>query len=237
MYKCSRQLALVHLLLAMALFSLSSPVFASNVWMVAVPVANVRAAPQGDAALVTQLPRGEKVTLVGRQGVWLQVELPDNQLAWMHQVTVTQAVDFFGLSLQNAERSELREAIKAAGVEVVREVSAYPYDLYNPAPWWTGATEMAVGYTPEDQMFAIAEITFRSQDDTEQVREIAEQVQDDLGDWDSVSGRRAEGPVEFEWQQGGVRVLVHRGWPDTTTYLTYEIPERFARLQAALQSR
>ncbi|WP_404414931.1 SH3 domain-containing protein [Marinospirillum sp.] len=249
----SRQFLVMTLMVVMASFSLLSHAQVSGVWRVAVPMANVRAAPQGE--LVEQIPQGQRVTVVAREGAWLQVELTEGRLAWMHQVTLTEStqaaepaeeqaaepeedgVELFGLVLQDANRSELRTAIRDSDVTVVREVDAYPYDLYDPSDWWPGSTEMVVGYLPEEQLFAIAEITFRSHEDTEQVREIAEQVQEQLGPWQRVLGRRAEGPVEFEWQQGGLRIMVHRSWPDTTTYLTYEIPERFAQMQEALDAR
>lgn len=206
-------------------------------WLVSVPVGNVRQEPEAGAPLVAQLPAGTRVTELERQGVWLKVRLPEGDEAWMHQMTLSQSVELFGLSLQTADRSSLRPAIQAARVEVVREVDSYPYDLYDPGDWMAGATEMAVGYTRDSQLFAVAEITFRSFDDTEQVRLVAEQVRNSLGPWQRVSGRRAEGPVEFEWQLGDLRVLVHRGWPDTTTYLTYEVPSRVQLLQSQLNGR
>lgn len=231
-------LRLILAALAVFVFFGASPAAASETtWTVSVPTANVRSQPDGSAELVTQLSAGDRVTEVEREGVWLQVRLPDETLAWMHQVTLTQSIELFGLSLPEAERSAMRAAIENAGVRVVREVDSYPYDLYDPSPWMTGATEMAVGYTLDEQLFAVAEITFRSFNDTEQVRQIAEQVRDQLGPWQRVMGRRAEGPVEFEWRRGGVQVMVHRGWPDTTTYLTYEIPERMEQMQQALQER
>jgi len=233
----SRYVSALLMLVVVAAFPLMSYSGAAELWTVSVPVANVRAEPAGNSERVDQLPAGQQVTAVDRQGDWLQVRLDDGSLAWMHQVTLTQSAELFGVVLDQAERSDLRAAIREAGVKVVREVDAYPYDLYDPSPWRSGATEMALGYTLDDQSFAVAEITFRSFNDTEQVRQIAEEVRDQLGPWQRVMGRRSEGPVEFEWQRGSVQVRVHRGWPDTTTYLTYEIPERFAAMQEALKER
>ncbi len=228
---------LIFVLAALMSFSFTAQAEVNQIWTVSAPVANVRAEPSGGAGLVTQLSAGEQVVEIEREGAWLQVRLPDERLAWMHQVTLTQRLQLFGLSLEVASRAELRAALQEAGVRVVREIDAYPYDLYDPSGWMTGATEMAVGYTLEDQLFAVAEITFRSRNDTEQVRQIAEQVRDQLGPWQRVMGRRSEGPVEFEWRRGDIQVLVHRGWPDTTTYLTYEMPERMQQLQQGLQTR
>ena len=230
-----RSLLVSLLLLLVATTSFARDAAAAEIWTVSVPVANVRAEPSGQSELVAQLLAGDRVTQLEREGAWLRVRLPDEQEAWMHQVTLTQSLELFGQTLTQTGRSEMRAAIQTSGIRVVREVDHYPYDLYDPSPWAADATEMAVGYTPGDQLFAVAEITFRSFNDTEQVRQIAERVRDQLGPWQRVMGRRAEGPVEFEWRRDGVQIMVHRGWPDTTTYLTYEIPERMEQLQQALR--
>ncbi|MFK7160105.1 SH3 domain-containing protein [Marinospirillum sp. MEB164] len=210
---------------------------AGETWRVAVPVANLRAAPAGNARLVTQLPQSTLLTELRREGNWIQVRLPDGQEAWAHQMVLTQSVELFGVTLLEADRARLRAAIQATDVRVVREVDHFPYDLYDPSGWRSGATEMAIGYTLQESLFAVAEITFRSENNTEQVRQIAEQVSEELGPWQRVQGRRSEGPVEFEWRLGELTVMVHRGWPDTTTYLTYEVPQRMAIMQSELQAR
>lgn len=208
-----------------------------DVWQVAVPVGNIRELPQADAELVSQLPKGTSVKELAREGVWLQIETPDGTKAWMHQVTLSQAVELFGLDLSTATRSAMRSALRTTQVDVVREVDTYPYDLYDPSRWKKGATEMTLGYTLKQQLFAVAEITFRSVNDTEQVRLVAEDLRNELGPWQRVLGRRAEGPVEFEWRRGDLRILVHRGWPDTTTYIVYEASDRLNEMQAELQPR
>jgi len=208
-----------------------------DIWQVSVPVGNARALPETSADLVNQLPKGTSVTELARQGAWLQVQLDDGSKVWMHQVTLSQSIELFGLSLTTANRTAMRSAIRSSEVKVVREVDSYPYDLYDPSQWKTGATEMTLGYTLKEQLFAVAEITYRSENDTEQVRQIAEAVRKELGPWQRVLGRRAQGPVEFEWKRGDLRVLVHRGWPDTTTYVVYEVTDRLNEMQAELQPR
>lgn len=223
--------------LAAFLFLLQSAHAAKgDVWQVAVPVGNTRALPQTNAELMGQLPKGTPVIERVRRGAWLQVETPEGDAVWMHQVTLKQSVELFGLPLATATRDEMRKAIRSSQVNVVREVDSYPYDLYDPSQWQAGATEMTLGYTLKEQLFAVAEITFRSVNDTEQVRQVAENLRKELGPWQRVLGRRAEGPVEFEWQRGDLRVLVHRGWPDTSTYVVYEAPERLTQMQAELQA-
>ncbi|WP_160169809.1 SH3 domain-containing protein [Marinospirillum insulare] len=217
-----------------ASFACAAP---GDVWQVSVPVGNARALPQTSADLVNQLPKGTSVTELAREGVWLKVQLADGSEAWMHQVTLSQSVELFDLSLNTADRTAMRKAIRTSKVKVVREVDTYPYDLYDPSQWKVGATEMTLGYTLKEQLFAVAEITYRSEKDTEQVRQVAEAVRKELGPWQRVLGRRAKGPVEFEWRRGDLRVLVHRGWPDTTTYVVYEVTDRLNEMQADLEPR
>lgn len=208
-----------------------------DVWQVSVPIGNARALPQANAEVLNQLPIGTHVTELNRDGAWIQVQSLSGNKAWMHQVTLSQTVELFGLALNTVNRNAMRKALNATKVQIVREADTYPYDLYDPSAWKKGATEMTLGYTLKEQLFAVAEITFRSTNDTEQVRLIAEEMRDQLGPWQRVLGRRAEGPVEFEWQRGDIRILVHRGWPDTTTYIVYEAASRLDEMQAELAPR
>lgn len=216
--------------------SWSSSLFAAagDNWKVVVPVGNARSFPFTDADLIVQLPQGTSVQEVSRQGSWLEVLTPEGEQVWMHQVTLkpSQGLELFGVDITQAKRVEMRQAISKSPVIVVREADNYLYDLYDPSQWLTGATEMTFGYTSLQQEFVVAEITFRSNQDTEQVRKVAEAVKLELGPWHRVLGRRAHGPVEFEWRQGDVRILVHRGWPDTTTYVVYEIISKLDKMQA-----
>ncbi len=224
---------------AMACFFLLQTVQAAegDVWQVSVAVGNARALPQANAEVINQLPSGTSVIELQRDGLWLQVQAPDASKAWMHQVTLSQTVQLFGLGLNTVNRNAMRKALSATKVKVIREVELYPYDLYDPSEWRQGATEMTLGYTLKEQLFAVAEITFRSTNDVEQVRLVAEEMRKQLGPWQRVLGRRAQGPVEFEWQRGDIRILVHRGWPDTTTYIVYEASSRLSEMQAELQPR
>lgn len=233
----SRYVKLLGGLLLLSGLCFAVQVEAANLWYVAATVGNARSEPATHAELVAQLAKGTAVTETARQGNWLKVLTPAGEEVWMHQVTLTKqtkGVELFGQDLTQTNRTQMRQALASSKVITLRELDAYPYDLYDPSPWLTGATEMVLGYTPTSQAFAVAEIAFRSEDDTEQVRLVAEQVAKELGPWNRVLGRRASGPVEFEWRKGATRVLVHRGWPDTTTYLVYEVPVNMQLMQDEL---
>lgn len=93
MYRCIADVAqksrvMLTGLMLLALFL--PPGAMASVWEVNVATANVRVAPAADAALVTQLERGEQVELLARQGAWLQVQLAQGTRAWVHQGGVRQ---------------------------------------------------------------------------------------------------------------------------------------------------
>lgn len=196
------------------------------------------ATPTGETAWMHQVTLNPAATLVNEP----VNTLPANPVV-SHQPAIHQAaaetsksrVQLFGKELTQVNRQQMRSVLAKSQVVILRELDIYPYDLYDPSAWWSGATEMVIGYTLETQKFAVAEITFRSQQDTEQVRQVAEEIAKELGPWNRVLGRRASGPVEFEWRKEGIRVLVHRGWPDTTTYLVYEVPANLHLMQEEIK--
>ncbi|SFC21348.1 SH3 domain-containing protein [Marinospirillum celere] len=88
MYRCKGSKVLVgrKLLISLLMALLLAPVSGqASVWEVKVAIANVRTAPAVDAALVTQLSRGEQVELLDREGAWMQVQLAQGTRAWVHQ--------------------------------------------------------------------------------------------------------------------------------------------------------
>ena len=52
---------------------------------VQVAVANIRIKPSIDSAILIKLKKGDPVAIIGRQGSWLAVKLPDNRLGWVHE--------------------------------------------------------------------------------------------------------------------------------------------------------
>ncbi|SFX29805.1 cellulose biosynthesis cyclic di-GMP-binding regulatory protein BcsB [Marinospirillum alkaliphilum] len=65
----------------------------ASVWEVSAATANARVSPAADAALVTQLERGEQVQLLARQGGWMQVQLAQGSRVWIHQSSLTEVAD------------------------------------------------------------------------------------------------------------------------------------------------
>ena len=99
-----------------------------------------------------------------------------------------------------------------------------------------GSSALAVGYTQATGEFAVAQYTFPSDVDAEQIGRIRDMVVSKYGAPTRSSGDARLGPASYEWAlPDGIRMRVHRGWPDTTTFLEYVRPETKAVLDSELQ--
>ena len=125
----------------------------------------------------------------------------------------------------------MRASLRRRGVSVIK--SAPWIDLYDARRILEGVTTLRIGYVRATQKFAIAEYTFPSVADTQQVRRIIAMVSEKYGPPQASSGNLAVGAVQAEWQlPGRMRIVVDRKWPDTTTYLNYVDDEAFTEQQA-----
>lgn len=79
-----------------------------------------------------------------------------------------------------------------------------------------------VVYVKATHRFAVAEYTFSSLMDDDQVAKIIALVQSKYGAPSSMLGNAGLGPVTALWNlPDGMQIKVSRGWPDTTTFLDY----------------
>jgi hypothetical protein len=149
--------------------------------------------------------------------------------------TARQPVELFGVPLKHAPRGTLRQALSQAGVQPTRVEDGYWVDLYNPRGILDEATELAVGYVGASSAFAFAKYTFRSFMDTDQVQRIVKLVTTKYGTPTKQAGRYGLGDVRVVWNlAAGMQIEVARGWPDTTTTLTYLDPQAYSRMQAEI---
>lgn len=149
--------------------------------------------------------------------------------------TTRQPVELFGVQLKRASRSVLRQAFAKAGMQATRVEDHYWVDLYNPKGLLDEATELAVGYVDATSEFAFAKYTFQSFMDTEQVQRIVKLVTTKYGAPARQTGHYHLGQVRVTWQLAdGIHIEVARGWPDTTTTLTYLDPKAHERMQAEI---
>lgn len=146
-------------------------------------------------------------------------------------------VELFGVPLANADRSQVRVALKNNGLQATREDDAYWVDLYDPSGKLDEASELSFGYEHKSAKFAVANYTFESFMDTDQVKRIVGRVSQKYGKPARVNGSWGLGNVSAIWNMpDGIEIEVSRGWPSTTTTLSYRHRARYAAMRGEMQA-
>ena len=87
----------------------------------------------------------------------------------------------FGTPLHSASRAELRQTLEKAGLAPQRVQDGYFCDEYGVNGQLKGASQLTVCYTDGDERFAIAEYTFESFMDMQQVNKVIDTVASKYG--------------------------------------------------------
>lgn len=147
------------------------------------------------------------------------------------------SLHLFGVPLKGAVRHDLRAALSKAGFGGTRVDSHYFCDEYAVRGQIKGAKKLLVCYTGDDH-FAYAQYTFPSFMDTQQVVRVADLVTSKYGQPTNVHGNAGLGDVTEVWaMDDDTEVVVSRGWPSTTTYLTLKDPKAARVLQATIKAQ
>lgn len=142
-------------------------------------------------------------------------------------------LELFGVQLKSATREQLREVFEAGGLQPVRVEDKYWVDTYSAAGVLDGASGFIAGYVGRTGTFAFAQYEFEGFMDTGLVTQVATMVTHKYGRASTRSGNEGLGPVTYTWKfPQGMTVSVSRGWPDTTTYLTFTDPVAHAEMRA-----
>jgi len=209
---------------------------------VGVATANVRDEPTTSAKIAFQLKYGDLVHSLSQDGAWHRIYLADiGRSGWMHQSTFRssasnaspESVELFGTSLKTATRKIMRQSLTKTSVVVIREDNNYWVDTYNPASELKGADQLHTGYTSAGDL-AFLQYRFPSQMDKNQTTKVAKMVSKKYDNWGAVNGSPKLGDVEYQWNRDSVIIRVFRGWPNTTTFLRYEIPENLRTMRAEI---
>ncbi len=138
----------------------------------------------------------------------------------------------FNTALKCTDRDSLMAAVKNAGAQVKKEDKNNWGDTYFTTDLLKGSSELAIDYTVDD-FFAKASYTFPSRMDSGQVTKVRDFVSNKYGAPQSSSGKPSLGKVTYKWTlDDGIELKVSRGWPDTTTYLSYIYPENYQAMIA-----
>lgn len=151
-----------------------------------------------------------------------------------YAATAAAPLQLFGTTLKGATRTQLRHVFKSRGMKALREDDRHWDDLYDPRGVLSEATAFGVEYEEATGAFAEAQYTFQSFMDTGQVTRIIALVRSKYGAPSSLHGSADLGEVTARWNlPDGMQIAVHRGWPDTTTYLDYidVASEAFVKLE------
>ncbi|UQG56585.1 MULTISPECIES: SH3 domain-containing protein [unclassified Marinobacter] len=207
-------------------------------------VANVREEPDTSAQVACQLKSGDSVHSLKKDGAWHRVYVADTgKFGWIHQSTLASPtstdssghVELFGTPLKTATRQVMRQTLAKTNVIIIREDNDYWVDTYNSASELNGTNQLSTGYTNAGDL-AFAQYRFPSRMDKHQVTQIAEMVATKYDNWDTVDGNPGLGDVEYQWNVDGMIIRVFRGWPNTTTFLKYEIPGNLRSMQAEIEA-
>ena len=130
----------------------------------------------------------------------------------------------FQIPLLCADRSVLDKAIKERGGIPKRYRNKAWTNIYTSNQLLRGSHYLEMAYTKSDR-FSHAKYTFRSFMDRWQVERVKFLLSSKYGEPDESHGKLIIGKVEYKWKlKDGIVLKVYRGWPDTTTYVTYEKP-------------
>ncbi|ABM02945.1 Sel1 domain and tetratricopeptide repeat-containing protein [Psychromonas ingrahamii 37] len=140
--------------------------------------------------------------------------------------------ELFSVRIACTNRQILSKEIKNKQITVISENPADWSDTYFTGAIVEGTSQLEITYTREDY-FASAHYTFIGRSDPDLITRIKETVKQKYGEPDTSEGEPMEGEASFQWLlEDGIKLVVQRKWPDTTTFLTYSLPKHIELLKA-----
>lgn len=146
-------------------------------------------------------------------------------------------LELFGVALKGATRDQLRQTFKQNGLRATREENNYWVDTYDAQGVLDGASDFQAGYVAATGKFAYARYTFPGFMNTQLVGKVINMVTIKYGRPSSQSGSYGLGEVTAKWNMGqGMQIEVSRGWPDTTTYLSFTDSAAYNQMLAEIDA-
>lgn len=138
----------------------------------------------------------------------------------------------FSVAIACTNRKILSKEITNQQITVISENPLNWSDTYYTGAVIKGTSQLEITYTREDY-FASAQYTFIGRNDPNLIVRIKEIVKQKYAEPDSFQGKTIEGEASFQWLlDDGIKLVVQRKWPDTTTFVTYSLPEHVELLKA-----
>ena len=116
------------------------------------------------------------------------------------------ALELFGVELETTSRDELRDAVKQAGVILIREGGDEEwFDVYDSSPVLDGSSRLYLGFVRQNQQFAFAEYEFSGIDS----RPILHNLTGKYGAANVRTGKYISDKT-YHWQLGGIQIVAQR---------------------------
>ncbi len=132
------------------------------------------------------------------------------------------------MSLESTSRSELRSAVKAAGVVLIREGGKENwFDVYDSSRALAGSSRLYLGFVKQDLRFAFAEYEFGSLIS----RQLLSNLTAKYGAAEIQSGRFIS-DRKYRWQRDGIAIELSSDWRNRKSRLSYINPVNMADLLA-----
>lgn len=137
----------------------------------------------------------------------------------------TATTKLFSVPLACSNREELDKHIRAEDIKPINEKKNEWSDTYFTGAVIHGTSELKVNYT-DQSLFASARYTFVGRNKPKLIKQVKEFLTTKYGEPDKQTGDVKQGAASFTWLlDDGIKLITERGWPDTTTFVTYSYPE------------
>jgi len=138
------------------------------------------------------------------------------------------ALELFGVNLQSTNNTELRTAVKAAGVLLIREGGQDNwFDVYDSSKALAGSTRLYLGFVKQDQSFAFAEYEFNGLNPAQILTNLTAKY----GAAESQAGSFIS-DRKYRWQRDGIEIELSSDWRQHKTRLSYVNPVKMSVLLA-----
>jgi len=143
----------------------------------------------------------------------------------------TATTNLFSVSIACTNRKELDQQIQSQNIHPIEEKKDEWSDTYYTGAVIKGSSELTVSYTLESQ-FVSAQYTFVGRDNPTLITQVKKLLTQKYGEPTLAKGNTDNGKASFTWfLDDGIELTTHRDWPDTTTFVTYSLPEHIAILE------
>ena len=153
-------------------------------------------------------------------------------LLWLLSYPLTSnAVELFGVKLNNINRQQLREAINNSGAEIIREAGDDNwFDIYNLSSQFAQCKQLFVGYDKTTATFAFAEYQLPY----DYLPTMLKRLQAKYGAAE-VRGGTFASDRKYQWLIDGVNITLQYDWSRNISRLVYSQQPNLQQLQQAYQ--